>query len=103
MKSLANDFFKELIDYNTAEWRGQAVCNGMDPNMFFTDTGDGEQDKSRMAIALDACNRCSVTEECLSFAIKNGIKHGIYGGRTYSKYRRGWVSQIDKNQEIRRK
>jgi len=103
VKSLAAEFFKELIDYNTDSWRDQAVCNGMDTNMFFTDTGDGEQDASRMNLAVDACSRCTVTDQCLNFAMKNNITKGIYGGRTYSKYRRGWVSIIDKEAEIIKK
>jgi len=102
-KALANEFFKELIDYNKDEWRDQAICNGMDPNTFFTDIGNGQQDQSRLAVALDACGRCPVTEQCLDFALKNNIHQGIYGGSIYSRYRRGWVNLLDPKKEVKRK
>lgn len=103
VKNLVNEFFKELIDYNTDNWRDQAVCNGMDTNMFFTDSGDNVQDQSRIKLAADACGRCTVVDQCLNFAVKNSITKGIYGGRTYSRARRGWVSIIDKEAKVIRK
>lgn len=95
MKSLANEFFKELLDYNTDSWRGQAACKDMDVNIFFNDLGDGQQDKSRLRVALEACESCSVVDECLQFAQKNNLIHGIYGGSRYVKNRRRWVNLLE--------
>ena len=94
-KSLSNEFFQEISNYNTDNWREQAACSSMDTEIFFNDTGDGRQDKSRLKLALDACNTCPVISECLSFAKGNHLRHGIYGGSRYIKNSRRWANLLE--------
>ena len=44
------------------------------------------------------CNSCPVQEECLSFAVLNGERQGMWGGLT-SGARRGMYSKIKKEIE----
>lgn len=60
----------------SAAWRDDAACLTADPEIFFPDPSDVET-------ALDAksfCDRCTVTAECLTFAIRTRQDHGIWGG-----------------------
>lgn len=58
------------------EWQGQAACRGVDPGIFFTERGQST------APAKLVCQSCPVREECLDFALENGEKFGIFGGKS---------------------
>ena len=78
--------FKEILDYDKDEWRSQALCRGMDTNIFFED-GSEDADKSdaffKREHAKSICAKCPVSAPCLDFALDNDIRDGIYGGVTY--------------------
>jgi WhiB family redox-sensing transcriptional regulator len=48
-------------------------------------TGLGAQ---QAAEAVRFCGRCSAREECLSYALDNGITDGVWGGTTEEQRRR---------------
>lgn len=64
-------------------WVEQAVCRGLDANLFFPQDGDGNSAAQAKAI----CHTCPVESECLAFALDEMEKHGIWGG-TNEKERR---------------
>ena len=69
------------------EWKDDAACKDKDSSLFFHDV-HGRWDYSP-AIAI--CNTCDVTVECLDYAIRNGIRHGVWGGhagRSFDRVRK---------------
>jgi WhiB family redox-sensing transcriptional regulator len=52
------------------KWQVHAACLGSTVHF------DGAQKAAARAI----CQECTVREECLTFAVKNGEKYGVWGG-----------------------
>lgn len=70
-----------LTDVGTGTWMAEGLCRTHDPELFFPiSAGDASADQVREATSV--CRRCDVANECLDYALSNGIKHGIWGGRT---------------------
>jgi WhiB family redox-sensing transcriptional regulator len=61
---------------NRPAWIAQAECRGMDVSLFFPERGE------RLDAVRDVCRRCEVQAECLAYAINNGEKTGVWGGRS---------------------
>ena len=62
-------------------WQDRAACAGMDAQLFFAPDGEREQEREiRQAKAAAICARCPVREQCLDYALRNSIRHGIWGG-----------------------
>jgi WhiB family transcriptional regulator, redox-sensing transcriptional regulator len=57
-----------------ARWRELAACRGMNLDMFFPERGESAEP------ARQVCARCPVREQCLDYAVSNGITGGIWGG-----------------------
>lgn len=66
-----------------AEWRAQAECAGMDPDLFFPTNKMHVPDEARAA-----CARCPVKAQCLEFAIAVNEKDGFWGGKTPEERRK---------------
>ncbi|WP_433291523.1 WhiB family transcriptional regulator [Pseudonocardia sp. CA-142604] len=69
------------------EWRSQAACRSMDPELFFPVVEVGPLCAAQIARAKAVCAQCPVRAECLSFALTQ-LPHGIAGGLT-AEERRG--------------
>ena len=67
----------KLVDRK--DWIKDAACVGMDPEIFFSDTRRVKT-KPETRLALDTCNKCPVSEECLQENM--GELFGIFGGKT---------------------
>jgi WhiB family redox-sensing transcriptional regulator len=65
---------------NVEPWRAQANCRGIPLDVFF--------EPEHEATALATCAACSVTDECLGFAVDTGLLEGVYGGTTGAQRRR---------------
>lgn len=65
-----------------AEWVRHAACRGVDTAKFFTERGEST------AEAKAVCAGCPVREECLTYAINNGEKAGVWGGLSPQERRR---------------
>jgi WhiB family redox-sensing transcriptional regulator len=63
-------------------WQREAACYGIDPDLFFPTSEEEAGD------ALDFCSACAVRETCLSWALKNGERYGVWGGLTEQQRRR---------------
>lgn len=64
-------------------WRAQAACRGLDSEVFFPDD-DGEESE----LAKKVCGSCEVQDSCLSYALRNREKGGVWGGATERERRR---------------
>lgn len=56
------------------DWRDTAACTTTHPELFFA--GGAEE------AAKAVCRDCDVINQCLRFALDNGIDHGTFGGVT---------------------
>lgn len=56
-------------------WMRDALCAQVEPDLFFADAKDGVE------AARAICERCPVTDECLAYALGNGERHGVWGGK----------------------
>src|SRR3954462_15752413 len=63
------------IDVFDRSWQDQANCLGVDPDLFFPERGASTRE------AKEVCRGCVVRLECLEYALQNGEKFGIWGGR----------------------
>jgi WhiB family transcriptional regulator, redox-sensing transcriptional regulator len=62
-------------------WQARAACAGMDPQLFFAPDGERPQQREiREAKAKAVCALCPVRAQCLDYALRTSIKHGIWGG-----------------------
>ena len=69
-----------VADYRepSDRWQDHAACRGEDPEQWFaTDGGPDNYTYPR-----SVCDRCPVKAECLDFAIDNGERHGMWGGKS---------------------
>lgn len=65
------------------DWMSRSACHGTDTELFFPIAATGralEQIDSAKAV----CGRCTVREDCLSYALAT-MQHGIWGGTTWDE------------------
>ncbi|MFP5486870.1 MAG: WhiB family transcriptional regulator [Acidimicrobiia bacterium] len=60
-------------------WRDHALCSGTDPDLFFP-VGTTGQALVSIDHAKRVCAQCTVTSECLDFALETNQDSGIWGG-----------------------
>lgn len=60
----------------TGAWLEYAACTRVDPCIFFSES------KKLQARAIQVCESCPVTEQCLEDAIVKNEMYGIRGGKT---------------------
>lgn len=71
------------MNIDRPDWAHRAACAapGVDRRIFFP--GQGEDARPAKAI----CARCPVAVECLTFALDNGERFGIWGGTSQRERR----------------
>ena len=57
-----------------AGWRHRAACRGTDLTVFFPGRGESAEP------ARQICASCPVRQQCLEYALRHTITHGIWGG-----------------------
>ena len=74
--AITNREFHELVRDTVPE------CTELDAGYFFADPLDEEEPygKSERTLALGACARCFIKNECFAYAINNNIAEGVWGG-----------------------
>ena len=71
----------EMTGVADMSWQDRAACRGANARLFFGPDGERPQDREiREAKAKAICVLCPVRELCLDYALRNSIKHGIWGG-----------------------
>ncbi len=76
--------FSELPHWrekSSREWMDEAACVGMDTSEFFPNRGAFPQDGA----AVQVCATCPVRLDCLLYALRNNIQHGVWGGFSTKK------------------
>ena len=63
-------------------WQERAACYGIEPDVFFPIA------EEEAGPALAFCRSCSIRDECLAWALKNGERYGVWGGTTEQQRRR---------------
>ncbi len=61
------------------DWRHHAACRDEDPELFFP-IGNTGPALLQIEEAKAVCGRCTVTEDCLSWALASGQDAGVWGG-----------------------
>ena len=69
------------------DWSDLARCRGMDPEAFFG------RNLTEARTAIRICDRCDVRQECLEYAVAEGIEIGVWGGLT-ERQRRTHIRQM---------
>jgi len=69
-----------LFNRKNEEWRLDAMCRGMDVNLFFPEQG---VDVRQIHAIKEICESCSVKVECLESALNTEMDlYGFYGGKS---------------------
>lgn len=58
----------------SAAWKQQALCRGMDPELFFPERGANTD----FRVAQAVCRECPVRSDCLEYGLVE--RFGIWGG-----------------------
>jgi WhiB family redox-sensing transcriptional regulator len=58
------------------DWRADAICAQVDPELFYPDAGRST------AAAKRVCMGCPARRACLDYALAHGENTGIWGGTT---------------------
>ena len=61
------------------DWRHEAACREVDPELFFP-IGNSGPALLQIEEAKQVCRRCSVLDDCLRWAIDSGQDAGVWGG-----------------------
>ena len=69
-----------------SHWHDDATCFGEDPELFFP-VGTNGPAVWQAQEAKTVCRRCPVAAPCLTWALENGVEHGIWGGHTEEERR----------------
>ena len=69
-----------IYDRRNEEWRLEALCRGMDTNVFFPELG---VDIKHIRAIKEICGSCPVNVECLESALNTEMDlYGFYGGKS---------------------
>jgi len=84
----AYDYMQLLSEFRLVlrsfDWMDDALCRGRNDLDFFPE----ESYNAVAARAVAVCNVCPVREDCLEFAVENGIRYGIWGGLNHPQRKR---------------
>ncbi|HWG94195.1 MAG TPA: WhiB family transcriptional regulator [Mycobacteriales bacterium] len=61
------------------DWRHSALCRNEDPELFFP-IGTTGPAAVQVEQAKVVCRRCTVVEDCLTWALETGQESGVWGG-----------------------
>jgi WhiB family redox-sensing transcriptional regulator len=76
------DNFLDALAGNDRRWMERAACADLQTNRFFLTEGESP------AQAIAVCEQCSVSSDCLVYALKHRIMDGIWGGTTAQERKR---------------
>ena len=70
----------------TADWRDQAACRTVDPELFFP-VGKAGPALLQIGQAKQVCAGCPVRTPCLQWALDSGQEAGVWGGTSEDERR----------------
>ena len=62
------------------DWIEKAACQGKGNELFFSDSTFRTVNKKMIEQAKNVCRTCSVSADCLAYAINEDERFGIWGG-----------------------
>ena len=68
------------------DWRHSALCRDEDPELFFP-IGTTGPAAVQVEQAKVVCRRCTVVEDCLTWALDTGQESGVWGGTSEDERR----------------
>jgi WhiB family transcriptional regulator, redox-sensing transcriptional regulator len=68
------------------DWRHSALCQDQDPELFFPIGAIGPSVR-QIEAAKAICRRCTVANDCLSWAMETGQDSGVWGGKSEEERR----------------
>jgi WhiB family redox-sensing transcriptional regulator len=68
------------------DWRHQAFCRDEDPELFFP-IGTTGPAATQVEQAKVVCRRCTVVEDCLTWALETAQESGVWGGASEDERR----------------
>jgi WhiB family transcriptional regulator, redox-sensing transcriptional regulator len=74
------------VSGNGMDWRHQAACRDVDPDIFFP-VGTTGPALAQVEAAKAICETCLVTRDCLQWAIDTAQDSGVWGGTTEEERR----------------
>jgi WhiB family redox-sensing transcriptional regulator len=77
-----------LTNWGDDAWRKDSYCKGMGPDLFFPQMSETLNMPLMISKARLVCAGCKVRKECVSFALENHIKYGVFGGTTPQERRK---------------
>lgn len=89
-----------VVSLEEQEWRNRAACRDEDPDLFFPERGES------IEAAKEICGRCPVRLDCLRYALKVGIHHGVWGGaserarRRMRRHRAEFAAETEETREV---
>jgi WhiB family redox-sensing transcriptional regulator len=72
----------EPLPSDETDWHERALCAQTDPEAFFPEKGGSTREAKKI------CTGCEVRAECLSYALANDERFGIWGGLSERERRR---------------
>jgi WhiB family transcriptional regulator, redox-sensing transcriptional regulator len=81
--------------WNDLDWRIDAVCRDLNPEIFFP-VGVTGQAIDQIEAAKSHCATCPASEQCLEFAVTTNQEYGVWGGTTEEErrvLRRHWRAE----------
>src|SRR4051794_103417 len=72
----------DLLVVDESDWHERALCAQTDPEAFFPEKGGSTREAKKI------CTGCEVRSECLSYALANDERFGIWGGLSERERRR---------------
>jgi len=67
---------KIMIALTYPKWMIEGLCSQTDPELFFPEKSRRGNEAKRICIG------CPVREKCLSYALRNDERHGVWGGKS---------------------
>ena len=83
MSILASSLALGAAEY---DWRDDALCTDTDPALFFP-VGTTGNALIQIDYAKNTCDECTVSKDCLHFALDTNQDSGIWGGLTEEERR----------------
>jgi WhiB family transcriptional regulator, redox-sensing transcriptional regulator len=77
---------RRVVDPNSMDWRHEASCRDVDPELFFP-IGTTGPALAQIEAARAICGTCAVQQPCLEWALATAQDAGIWGGLTEEERR----------------
>jgi WhiB family redox-sensing transcriptional regulator len=82
-------------DWDADTWRNRSACRDTDPELFFPIGATGTA-LDQISAAKAICRQCTVTDQCLEFALATNQEAGVWGATTEEerrKLRKSWLAE----------